>query len=135
MWVQDKAGSYGRVRALAQSARRKEAQAVAIESTKAYRQLKKSLLESLEARGLVEDVYRDKVAEYMTLWVQLRELQADVKDRGVVVMDDKRGMLVENRSVSLATQVSKQMLAIYTALGLKPAESRSGPPGYDADEL
>lgn len=108
---------------------------MAIESTKAYRQLKKSLLESLEARGLVEDVYRDKVAEYMTLWVQLRELQADVKDRGVVVMDEKRGMLVENRSVSLATQVSKQMLAIYTALGLKPAKSRSGPPGYDTDEL
>ena len=108
---------------------------MAIESSKAYRQLKKSLLESLEARGLVEDVYRDKVAEYMTLWVQLRELQADVKDRGVVVMDEKRGMLVENRSVSLATQVSKQMLAIYTALGLKPAESRNGPSGYDTDEL
>ena len=108
---------------------------MAIENTKAYKTLKASMLEGLEARGLVEDVYRDKVDEYMTLWAQLRELRADVKSRGVVVMDEKRGMMVENRSVSLATQVSKQMLAIYTALGLKPAEARPNRGGYDYDEL
>lgn len=34
-------------------------------------------------------------------------------------MDEKRGMLVENRSVSLEVQVSRQMLAIYSALGFK----------------
>ena len=108
---------------------------MALEHTKAYRRLRKSLLGSLEARGLVEDVYRDKVEEYMTLWRQLKALHADVDERGVSVMDEKRGMMVENRSLSLATQVSRQMLAIYTALGLKPAESKGGPPGYDADEL
>ena len=108
---------------------------MAIESTKAYRQLRKSLLESLEARGLVEDVYRDKVAEYMTLWVQLRELQADVKARGVAVMDERRGMLVENRSVSLATQVSKQMLSIYTALGFVPQNGKGRPCGIDDCDL
>ena len=91
---------------------------MAIEQTKAYKTLRKSLLDGLEVRGLVEEVYRDKVEEYMTLWRQLRELQEDIEERGVTVMDEKRGMLVENRSVSLATQVSKQMLAIYTALGL-----------------
>ena len=32
---------------------------MAIEQTKAYKTLRKSLLDSLEARGLVEDVYRD----------------------------------------------------------------------------
>ena len=106
-----------------------------IEKTKAYKTLKKSMLDSLEARGLVEDVYKDKVLEYMTLWGQLRELQADIKARGVVVMDPKRDMMVENRSVSLATQVSKQMLAIYTALGLKPAESSGRKEGTDWDEL
>lgn len=93
------------------------------------------MLDGLEARGLVEDVYRDKVDEYMTLWCQLRELQNDVKERGVAVMDERRGMLVENRSVSLATQVSKQMLAIYTALGLKPTEKSSRRFGVDDDEL
>ena len=108
---------------------------MALENTKAYKTLKQSLLDSLEARGLVEDVYRDKVEEYMTLWGQLRELQADIKARGVVVMDPKREMMVENRSVSLATQVSKQMLAIYTALGLKPAEGAVRRSGADLDEL
>ena len=46
----------------------------------------------------MEEVYRDKVEEYMTLWRQLRELQEDIEERGVTVMDEKRGMLVENRS-------------------------------------
>ena len=108
---------------------------MAIEQTKAYKTLRKSLLDSLEARGLVEEVYRDKVEEYMALWRQLRALREDIEERGVTVMDEKRGMLVENRSVSLATQVSKQMLAIYTALGLKPAENSGRRSGVDDDEL
>lgn len=108
---------------------------MAIEQTKAYKTLRSSLLDGLEARGLVEEVYRDKVEEYMTLWRQLRELQEDIQERGVTVMDEKRGMRVENRSVSLATQVSKQMLAIYTALGLKPAENSGRRSGADDDEL
>ena len=108
---------------------------MAIEQTKAYKALRQSLLESLEARGLVEDVYRDKVDEYMDLWRQRIELKKDIRDRGVSIMDVKRGMPVENRSVSLELQVSKQMLAIFTALGFKPAEGRAGRGGFDGDEL
>lgn len=108
---------------------------MAIEQTKAYKTLRKSLLESLEARGLVEDVYQDKVDEYMDLWRQRMELREDIHERGVAVMDVKRGMMVENRSVSLELQVSKQMLAIFTALGFKPAEGRAGRSGFDDDEL
>ena len=108
---------------------------MAIEQTKAYKTLRKSLLDSLEARGLVEEVYRDKVEEYMALWRQLRALREDTEERGVTVMDEKRGVLVANRSVSLATQVSKQMLAIYTALGLKLAENSGRRSGADDDEL
>lgn len=108
---------------------------VAIEQTKAYKTLRRSMLESLEAKGLVEDVYRDKVDEYMELWRQRMELREDIRDRGVAVMDIKRGMMVENRSVSLEIQVSKQMLAIFTALGFKPPEGRTGRNGWDDDEL
>lgn len=108
---------------------------MAIEQTKAYKTLRKSLLESLEARGLVEDVYRDKVDEYMDLWRHRMELREDIHQRGVAVMDNKREMVVENRSVSLELQVSKQMLAIFTALGFKPAEGRAGPGRFDDDEL
>lgn len=108
---------------------------MAIEQTKAYKTLRKSLLESLEARGLVEDVYRDKVDEYMDLWRHRMELREDIHQRGVAVMDNKREMVVENRSVSLELQVSKQMLAIFTALGFKPPEGRAGPGRFDDDEL
>lgn len=108
---------------------------MAIEQTKAYKTLRKSLLESLEARGLVEDVYRDKVDEYMDLWRHRMELREDIHQRGVAVMDNKREMVVENRSVSLELQVSKQMLAIFTALGFKPPEGRDGPGRFDDDEL
>ena len=48
-----------------------------------------------------------------------RGREADIEARGVCVMDEKRGMLVENRSVSLEVQVSRQMLAIYSVLGFK----------------
>lgn len=107
---------------------------MAIEQTKAYKILRQSLLDSLEVRGLVEDVYRDKVEEYMDLWRQRMALREDIHARGVAVMDAKRGMMVENRSVSLEIQVSKQMLALFTALGFKPAEGRTGR-GFDDDEL
>ena len=46
--------------------------------------------------------------------------------------DAKRDMMVENRSISLAVQVSRQMLAIYAALGFKDEGPRQG--GED-DEL
>lgn len=87
--------------------------------TKAYRDLRQSLLENLEARGLVEKAYTDKVGEYMDFWVQRQKLEADIAARGISVLDEKRGMMVENRSVSLSVQVSRQMMAIFTALGLK----------------
>ena len=93
-----------------------------IEQEERRAELEKSLLENLESRGMVEDVYRDKVQEYMGLWDRLQDLRGDIKRRGIAVMDAKRGMMVENRSVSLEVQVSRQMLAIYTALGFKARE-------------
>lgn len=81
--------------------------------------LKQALLDNLTARGLVEQVYVDKVDEYMDLWRQRQFLNDDVENRGVTVYDFKRETYVENRSVSLEVQVSRQMLAIYTALGFK----------------
>ena len=100
-----------------------------------YRRLKKSLEENLSARGLVEDVYRDKLEEYMALWESFQALNRDVEERGVTVLDDRRGMLVENRSVSLAVQVSRQMLSIYDALGFKEQAKSAVPSGGEDDEL
>ena len=103
--------------------------------TKAFRELHQSMLDDLAARGLVDQAYTDKVAEYMDFWVQRQKLEADIAARGITVLDEKRGMMVENRSVSLSVQVSRQMLAIFTALGLKDDACAASHQGDDDDEL
>ncbi len=107
-----------------------------IKRTAAYRELRKSMLDNLEARGLVESIYTEQVEQYMEFWVQARQLRDDVAARGISVYDEKRGMEVENRSVSLLVQVSRQMQNIYTALGFKDvsASAKVSPDGDD-DEL
>lgn len=104
-----------------------------IRKSKAYKTLKKSMIDSLRLRGLDEDIYLDKVGEYMEFWARKRELTDDIKARGLTVVDD-RGRESENRSVSLEIQVSRQMLAIFTALGFKDEAARGGA-GCDDDEL
>ncbi len=98
------------------------------------KELKKSLMDNLEARGLVETVYRDKVSEYMDLWQRRQDLKADIEDRGITVLDDK-GRECENRSLSLEIQTSRQMLAIYTALGFKEIASKASYTAGEDDEL
>lgn len=100
----------------------------------AYRKLSRSLTENLEARGLVEDVYVDKVREYMDLWERRQDLKKDIDNRGVTVLDERRGVLVENRSVSLEVQVSRQMLALYKALGFQDEASAARRMGGDGDD-
>ncbi len=102
--------------------------------TKRYAELKASMLDDLEARGLLGKTYTDKVDEYLDFWCRRQELQADVAERGLTVIDD-RGRLSENRSVSLEIQVARQMLSLWTALGFKDAASKSDAPGGFDDEL
>lgn len=102
--------------------------------TRAYRDLRESLLRCLALRGIDEGLYRDKVQEYMDFWVRRQELRDDIARRGLTVTDD-RGRLMENRSVSLEIQVSRQMLAIFTALGFKEDALSAAARGDDGDEL
>lgn len=104
-----------------------------VRKSKAFRELRKSLLEDLNRRGLTEGAYIDKVAEYMDFWVRRQELRADVAERGLIVTDE-RGRVTENRSVSLEIQVSRQMLALFTAMGFKP-DALNGNGGGDDDDL
>lgn len=107
-----------------------------IAKTKKYKALKQSMLDNLSARGLVEDIYIDQVEQYMDFWAQSQQLRDDIAERGVSVFDEKRGMDVENRSISLLVQVSRQMQSIYAALGFKDvsASAKVSPDGDD-DEL
>ena len=90
-----------------------------IRRTKAYLQLKASMVDSLQSRGLIEPVYTELLSRYLDLWCEYQYLTADIAERGVVVMDEKRGMLVENRSLTIRHQTSNKMLDIYTALGFR----------------
>lgn len=96
------------------------------ENTKAYQEVKKSLLGSLEVRGLTEPVFQDKAEEYLALWVQFQQLKADVRENGVTQYDEKKKRIAENRSVALGVQVSRQMLNIYTALGFRELAKKAG---------
>ena len=98
--------------------------------TKEYRELRAALLASLEKRNLLNTTYRDKVNEYMDFWVRRQQLRADVEGRGLLVTDE-RGRVSENRSISLEIQVSRQMLALFTAMGLKPEDLETEEPDDD----
>lgn len=105
----------------------------AYERRREYRQLREAMLANLIARDLDDAVYRDKAQEYMDFWVRRQELRDDIAKRGLSVKDE-RGRLVENRSVSLEIQVSRQMLAIFTTLGFKEDALNAGR-SDDDDEL
>lgn len=98
--------------------------------TKEYRELRAALLASLEKRNLLNTTYRDKVNEYMDFWVRRQQLRADVEGRGLLVTDE-RGRVSENRSISLEIQVSRQMLALFTAMGFKPEDLETEEPDDD----
>lgn len=98
------------------------------------KELKKTMLENLESRGLVEPVYKDMVERYMNLWELRRELSQDVNERGVTVIDS-RGNRVENRNVSLDIQVGKEMRAIFADLGFRDLAQAATPGGGEEDEL
>lgn len=104
-----------------------------VRKSKRYKTLRATLLEDLDRRGMRSPVYTDKVEEYMDFWVRRQTLQADVAERGLTVIDE-RGRVTENRSVSLEIQVSRQMLALFTAMGFKP-EALNGGGGGDDDDL
>lgn len=75
-------------------------------------------MNDLVNREINQIVYQDKVQEYMDLWERRQALVADIEERGITIEDEKRGT-IENRSVSLEVQVSRQMLAIFAAMGFK----------------
>lgn len=103
--------------------------------SKQYQELKAALLDNLEARGMVEKMYLDKVDEYMDLWEQRILLRDDIKERGLTIRDEVKGWTSENRSVSLEIQISRQMLAIYKALGFTADTVKVQSKGSDDDVL
>lgn len=82
-----------------------------------YKIVRKEILQALGGKGVVDPLTLSRLEEYMDFWVVRHQLQDDVNARGLYVQDD-RGRITENRSVSLSIQASRQMSAIAAALGL-----------------
>lgn len=110
-----------------------------IRESKEYKALKRDMSKSLRDRKLKGKVYTDLLSRYLELWCEYQHLTDDINERGVVVMDEKRGMLVENRSLTIRHQTSNKMLDIYAALGFRdisaPRAGAKPSAPIDDDEL
>lgn len=107
--------------------------------TNEYKALREDMMDDLESRGLCGRQYIDKAEEYLNLWCWLQMLNKDVIERGVFVSyqngANQHGT-TENKSLTIATRVSAQMLQIWTALGFRDqANNAKAFPGGDDDEL
>lgn len=98
-------------------------------------ELKKSLRDSLQRRGLTEKIYSDMVDDYLELWWTRAKLEDDIRERGVLVYDAKRGLDVENCAVSARVRVSAQMAKLYKALGCQELATKNQAPDGEDDEL
>lgn len=121
------------------SAKRKNVSSAWTKTTE-YAELKKDMLDDLETRGLVGNQYTDKVEEYMSLWCWLKMLNEDVVNRGVYIEYSNGATqkgTTDNKSLTIATRVSSQMLNIWAALGFREqaVNATSGQAGGDDDEL
>lgn len=110
------------------------------DKTKEYKELKKDMLDDLAARGLIAKQYTDKVGEYLKLWCWLQMLNDDVVNRGVFISYQNganQSGTTDNKSLTIATRVSGQMLAIWTALGFKDqaVKCKVAAAGGEDDEL
>lgn len=103
--------------------------------TKEYRELRENLTDSLVARGLVEPVYTDMVRRYLSLWCNFQELGDDIRERGVMIEDPKRGTMVENRSLVIRPQYDREMRAIFDDLGFRDLARKAPGVGEDDDVL
>lgn len=117
------------------------------------KRIRQAMLQDLQARGLTAAkaatggagcspgsdrdrgaIYADMVEDYVALWITRERLEKDIEERGVTVMDEKRGLPVENCSVSARVRVSKQMTTIMQTLGYKDQAIKARRPEGDFDD-
>lgn len=102
--------------------------------TKLYRELKKSMEDNLEARGLIEPIYKDMVGRYMSFREMEYLADLDISEKGLNVLDEKRGTMMANPSVATKLNASRQAAQIYRALGFEDEAKKSRSLGGDDDD-
>lgn len=103
--------------------------------TKAYKDLKKSLADNLASRGLVEPIYQDMVDRYMSFREMEYLADQDIREKGLNVLDERRGTMMANPSVATKLNASRQAAQIYRALGFEDEAKKSRTPDGEDDEL
>lgn len=121
----------------------KPKKARAWEKTRDYRELKEDLENGLKTSGLDTPRYRDLVREYMRSWVQLQELNEDIRERGnwVEYANGTQTGVTENKSLGTKIRLLKAMDDIFRRLGyhdearMKRGDAARAEAGGDDDEL
>lgn len=106
-----------------------------IRRTKAYRQLRESLLKYLEGRGLKRLPYTDMVEQYMGFWVDVQQAQAEIDRNGLTIPDERRGTPIQNPACVTKRQASDAMRKLFATLGFEAEAKRAAAGGEDDDEL
>ncbi len=91
--------------------------------TKSYKLIKSDLLDQMEINGVDGEYYLDLINQYMSLWVDVQELDLDVKERGVSVKyqnSPTQWGYKKNDSLDLKNRTLAQMMRILDWLNLKP---------------
>ena len=111
--------------------------------TKAYKQMRDQMIADLEAAGIKNAYFMDKVERFMSLWCQSKELEEDLSTRGIRVEyqnGTQRGE-TDNKSLDRLMKVYDRMDEIHRQLGYqeqvkagKQAAARGNLGGED-DEL
>jgi phage terminase small subunit len=91
-----------------------------LEKTKEYKALRDAMIEQARRRTPpdeeVDKVTLDMIETYMDEWRNLKGLQKDIDDRGVMVITATTGNLRVNESVGAKNKVSANMLKILSQL-------------------
>lgn len=111
--------------------------AMAIDRTKRYRDIKNDLLKQLQLQNKTGNHYLDLVEQYMRFYVIKEQLDKDIQAKGIRYMCmNGNGIEVErpNESVDRLLKITPTMTKLLDSLGLKepivqhPSESDGG--GY-----
>ena len=102
--------------------------------TKEYKDLKQSMEDNLESRGMIEPIYKDMVNRYMSFREMEYLADLDIAEKGLNVKDEKRGTMMANPSVAIKLNASRQAAQIYRALGFEDEAKKSRSSAEDSDD-
>ena len=114
----------------------KSADVKRIMRTQNYKDIKKDLLDQLEANGTFGKFFEDMIEDYMAMYVTKTLLVEDIQKRGTIVPYNNGGGQTgykKNEAVDMFNKTNGQMLKLLSELGLK-ANAALGGGDFD-DEL